>query len=330
MSPAWLAEAYYRLAESATPLQAGEYRFPRPSALSDGHRPNGARRRRAPRDRRPGGPDRRGDLRALSRPRHLAAAGLSQRLHEPAAARVDRARRAGPRRLSLPRHLRRHALDLGPADRRVDGRQLPPPLHAGDARARGCPRPDPAPGRDPRLDRPEGNLARPGGAPDRRALPEPAAARDAAPGRPDGRLRARSATGNGPGRCTDPTTVSPPTTTPTVRRACPRARSATRAPTRSRPPSGRPTRTTSTSWRIGRVATRFRGPSRSTCRRSPRPAAGNASRRRPKEPNRRAIVPCPRRPGASVLDRPRRGAHNRSNPNRCPRTRCPAPSGPMS
>ena len=31
---AWLAEAYYRLARSATPLQAGEYRFERPMALS--------------------------------------------------------------------------------------------------------------------------------------------------------------------------------------------------------------------------------------------------------------------------------------------------------
>jgi UPF0755 protein len=35
VSPAWLAEAYYRLAESATPLQAGEYRFVRPTALSE-------------------------------------------------------------------------------------------------------------------------------------------------------------------------------------------------------------------------------------------------------------------------------------------------------
>jgi UPF0755 protein len=35
VSPAWLAEAYYRIAESATPLQAGEYRFSRPSPLSD-------------------------------------------------------------------------------------------------------------------------------------------------------------------------------------------------------------------------------------------------------------------------------------------------------
>jgi len=35
VSPAWLAEAWYRLAESATPLQAGEYRFTRPTALSE-------------------------------------------------------------------------------------------------------------------------------------------------------------------------------------------------------------------------------------------------------------------------------------------------------
>ncbi len=35
VSPAWLAEAYYRLAESATPLQAGEYRFARPTPLSE-------------------------------------------------------------------------------------------------------------------------------------------------------------------------------------------------------------------------------------------------------------------------------------------------------
>jgi UPF0755 protein len=35
VSPAWLAEAWYRLAESATPLQAGEYRFSRPTALSE-------------------------------------------------------------------------------------------------------------------------------------------------------------------------------------------------------------------------------------------------------------------------------------------------------
>ena len=34
VSPAWLAEAYYRIAESATPLQAGEYRFSRPTPLS--------------------------------------------------------------------------------------------------------------------------------------------------------------------------------------------------------------------------------------------------------------------------------------------------------
>jgi UPF0755 protein len=32
--PAWLAEAYYRLARSATALEAGEYRFARPTALS--------------------------------------------------------------------------------------------------------------------------------------------------------------------------------------------------------------------------------------------------------------------------------------------------------
>lgn len=31
----WLAEAYYRAARSATPLQAGEYRFSRPTALSE-------------------------------------------------------------------------------------------------------------------------------------------------------------------------------------------------------------------------------------------------------------------------------------------------------
>ena len=35
VSPAWLAEAWYRLAESATPLQAGEYRFTRPTPLSE-------------------------------------------------------------------------------------------------------------------------------------------------------------------------------------------------------------------------------------------------------------------------------------------------------
>jgi UPF0755 protein len=34
VSPAWLAETYYRLARSATPLQAGEYRFTRPTPLS--------------------------------------------------------------------------------------------------------------------------------------------------------------------------------------------------------------------------------------------------------------------------------------------------------
>ena len=32
--PAWLAEAYYRIARSATALQAGEYRFSRPTPLS--------------------------------------------------------------------------------------------------------------------------------------------------------------------------------------------------------------------------------------------------------------------------------------------------------
>lgn len=35
VSPAWLAEAYYRLARSARPLQAGEYRFSRPTPLSE-------------------------------------------------------------------------------------------------------------------------------------------------------------------------------------------------------------------------------------------------------------------------------------------------------
>jgi UPF0755 protein len=34
VSPAWLAEGYYRIARSATPLQAGEYRFTRPTPLS--------------------------------------------------------------------------------------------------------------------------------------------------------------------------------------------------------------------------------------------------------------------------------------------------------
>jgi UPF0755 protein len=33
--PAWAAETYYRLARSATSLQAGEYRFDRPTSLSD-------------------------------------------------------------------------------------------------------------------------------------------------------------------------------------------------------------------------------------------------------------------------------------------------------
>jgi UPF0755 protein len=33
--PAWLAEAYYRVARSATALQAGEYRFVRPTPLSE-------------------------------------------------------------------------------------------------------------------------------------------------------------------------------------------------------------------------------------------------------------------------------------------------------
>jgi UPF0755 protein len=35
VSPAWLAEAYYRVAGSSTPLQAGEYRFARPTPLSE-------------------------------------------------------------------------------------------------------------------------------------------------------------------------------------------------------------------------------------------------------------------------------------------------------
>jgi UPF0755 protein len=35
VSPAWLAEGYYRLAKSAMPLQAGEYRFTRPTPLSE-------------------------------------------------------------------------------------------------------------------------------------------------------------------------------------------------------------------------------------------------------------------------------------------------------
>jgi peptidoglycan lytic transglycosylase G len=35
VSPAWLAEGYYRLAGSSTPLQAGEYRFARPTPLSE-------------------------------------------------------------------------------------------------------------------------------------------------------------------------------------------------------------------------------------------------------------------------------------------------------
>ena len=34
VSPPWLAEAYYRVARSATPLQAGEYRFRQPEPLS--------------------------------------------------------------------------------------------------------------------------------------------------------------------------------------------------------------------------------------------------------------------------------------------------------
>lgn len=34
VGPAWLAAAYYRVAHSATPLQAGEYRFSRPAPLS--------------------------------------------------------------------------------------------------------------------------------------------------------------------------------------------------------------------------------------------------------------------------------------------------------
>ncbi len=35
ISHAWLAEAYYRIGRNATPLQAGEYRFARPTALSE-------------------------------------------------------------------------------------------------------------------------------------------------------------------------------------------------------------------------------------------------------------------------------------------------------
>ena len=136
VSPAWLAEAYYRVARSATPLQAGEYRFRRPDAALGGHRAHEPRRRRPAHDRRAGGPDRRGDVRALLEPGHQPPGGLSQRLPQPAADRFDRARRAGPRGLPLSRHLRRDALDLGAPDRRVDARELPQALHAGAARPR--------------------------------------------------------------------------------------------------------------------------------------------------------------------------------------------------
>ncbi len=99
VSPAWLAEAWYRLAESATPLQAGEYRFTRPTALSEVIARMARGRRRPAHDRRARGPDGRGDVRALLEPRHLPARRPSRKpsrtpsssRRSPAGPRISRA-----------------------------------------------------------------------------------------------------------------------------------------------------------------------------------------------------------------------------------------------
>ena len=116
---AWLAEAFYRIAESATPLQAGEYRFLRPTALSAVIARMGA-----------------GDVvqHTIVVPEGLTADETFELFWTPGISRAEAfhtafripqliasvARgRAGPRGLPLSRHLRRDALDLGAPDRRV-------------------------------------------------------------------------------------------------------------------------------------------------------------------------------------------------------------------
>ena len=137
VSPAWLAEAYYRLARSATPLQAGEYRFARPTALSEVI------------DRMA-----RGDVvqhtivvpegltaeetfelfwsRGIRRPRPSGRAFTNPR------ARRLRSRRGAP---DLEGFLfpDTYVVTRSTSARQIvesDGRQLPPALHARDARAR--------------------------------------------------------------------------------------------------------------------------------------------------------------------------------------------------
>ena len=83
--PAWLAEIYYRLARSATALQAGEYRFVRPTPLSDVINRMAPRRRPEAHHRRPRGADGRGDVRALLEPGHQPPGGLPPRARQPAA-----------------------------------------------------------------------------------------------------------------------------------------------------------------------------------------------------------------------------------------------------
>ena len=125
VSPAWMAELYYRFARSATPLQAGEYRFPRPAGLSDVI----ARMARGDVIRYPivvpEGLDGRGDVRALLEPRHQPSRGVPRRVPKPAAHLLDRAGRAGPRGLPVPGHVRGHAFHVRAPDRREHARELP-------------------------------------------------------------------------------------------------------------------------------------------------------------------------------------------------------------
>ena len=191
VAPPWLAEAYYRVARSATPLQAGEYRFSRPTPLSVViDRMGRGRRRSGTRSSVPEGltADETFELfwsRGISRPEAFRNALRNPQL-------IASVARGAP---DLEGFL---FPDTYVVTRSTSARQIVEtmlanfrqPLHAGPARPRRRP---PgltgARGGHARLDRPEGDLARPRGAAHRRRLLEPAAPRHAPSGRPDRGLR---------------------------------------------------------------------------------------------------------------------------------------------
>ena len=114
-------------------------------------------------------------------------------------------------------------------------------------------------------------------------------------------------------RCTGPITGTSRRSTPTSSTGCRPAPSAIRGSTRSRPPFHRPAPTTSTSSPTAAAATPSRARSRSTSTPSPRPGA-SAPTDRAKRPSRTLEIPAASRPRCALTIR-RRSATIGSSPS---------------